>query len=314
MHKDTREVLLEYMRRINQVWNTSDTPRIDDLIEQLETPPCSPQSQPTPQSSKPSTRSTPPSSGSDSQSSSQSSQAESTPNAATDSLADRVAKLERAIKYESQPMNLTLSQKQTYAESIIRHIIRSILPLAFDAHLPDVATRLRALPKTATIAECEYQVQAATDAVNATDAAQAAYATDAARAATDSAYTAKDAAHAAAHAAEHGTYAAHEAYAANATAAIRVAAHEAARTADAVKVAAHTAALAAEVQREYAECVRDAASEAGITVGIELEEAFGSAMAGAILYALSGHDVPDFYTNNDTAMADIIECAKGGEA
>jgi hypothetical protein len=49
-------------------------------------------------------------------------------------------------------------------------------------------------------------------------------------------------------------------------------------------------------------------------VGIELEEAFGPAMAGAILYALSGHDVPDFYTDNESAMADIIECAKGGES
>jgi len=35
---NTRDVLLEYMRRVDQAWNTADTPRIDDLLSRLETP------------------------------------------------------------------------------------------------------------------------------------------------------------------------------------------------------------------------------------------------------------------------------------
>lgn len=48
-------------------------------------------------------------------------------------------------------------------------------------------------------------------------------------------------------------------------------------------------------------------------LGRELEETFGSALAGAVVYLASTDMLPDFYASDETALADIRQCA-GGEA
>jgi hypothetical protein len=44
--------------------------------------------------------------------------------------------------------------------------------------------------------------------------------------------------------------------------------------------------------------------------GKRLEERFGTAGAGALLYIASGRPIPDFYASNEEAMRSIIEGAR----